>query len=47
MKTGLLVAAVVCFFVALLLTLGAFNGSNEHAWEIGGLLALTASFLVP
>jgi len=40
-----LVAAVVCFVVALLLTLGAFSGGNTQAWEIGGFLSLALSFL--
>jgi hypothetical protein len=40
-----LIAACVCFVVALLLALGAFNGSNQQAWEVGGLLALALSFL--
>ena len=40
-----LVAAVVCFVVALLLALSVFNGGNQTAWEYGGLLALTLSFL--
>ena len=42
-------AAVLCFVVALLLTLGVFHGTNEHAWEVGGFLsvalALAVSFL--
>lgn len=42
----LLVAAVVCFIVALLLAVGAFTGSSEKAWEIGGFLALTLGFLL-
>lgn len=41
----LLVVAVVCFAVALLLTLGTFDGGNPSAWGYGGLLALAASFL--
>jgi len=41
----LLLAAAVCFVVALLLTLAVFTGGNAHAWELGGLLSLTLSFL--
>ncbi len=44
-RTLLLIASIICFIVALLLTLGAFYGSSRDAWEIGGLLALAASFL--
>ena len=40
-----LLAAIVCFVVALLLTLSVFTGGNEHAWEVGGFLALALSFL--
>lgn len=40
-----IVAAVVCFVVALLLALSVFSGGNEQAWEIGGFLALALSFL--
>jgi hypothetical protein len=40
-----LVAAVVCFVVALLLALSVFSGGNETAWAYGGLLALALSFL--
>jgi len=40
-----LIAAIVCFVVALLLTLAVFAGGNEHAWEVGGFLALALSFL--
>jgi hypothetical protein len=40
-----IVAAVVCFVVALLLALSVFSGGNETAWTVGGLLALTLSFL--
>ncbi len=42
----LLLAATVCFTVALLLSLTVLTGSNEEAWKLGGLLALTLS-LVP
>ncbi len=41
----LLIAAIVCFLVALLLALGVFSGGNEPAWTAGGLLAFAASFL--
>ena len=40
-----LIAAAVCFVVALLLALGVIHGSNEDAWELGGFLALTLSFV--
>lgn len=42
-----LIAAVVCFLVALLLALAVFSGGNEQAWLDGGLLALALSFLPP
>lgn len=41
----LLIAAILCFTVALLLTLGVFSSGDEHAWELGGLLAFAGSFL--
>lgn len=41
-----LVAAVVCFVVALLLALGAFSGGNEEAWKVGGLLAFALGLLL-
>jgi hypothetical protein len=41
-----IVAACVCFVVALLLAVGAFHGSNESAWGYGGLLSLALSFLL-
>lgn len=44
-STVFLVAAIVCFVVALLLVLSVFSGSTEHAWEVGGFLALALSFL--
>lgn len=40
-----LIAAIVCFVVALLLVLSVFSGGDEQAWEVGGLLALALSFL--
>ncbi len=40
-----LVAALVCFVVALLLALAVFTGSNEQAWTLGGFVALTLSFI--
>jgi len=46
-KLLLLVAAVVCFIVALLLATGVFSGSSEDAWAFGGALSFVASFLVP
>lgn len=39
-----LLAAVVCFAVALLLALGVFHGPQD-AWALGGLLALALSLL--
>lgn len=39
------VAAVVCFVVALLLSLAVFTGGNQQAWEIGGFLSLALSFV--
>jgi len=39
------VAAIFCFGVALLLALGVFHGSAEHAWEVGGFLSLALSRL--
>ncbi len=38
-------AAVVCFAIALLLSLGTFNGGNQEAWTLGGFLALALGFL--
>jgi hypothetical protein len=34
-----IIAAVVCFAIALLGALGAFGGVNITAWALGGLLA--------
>lgn len=42
-----LIAALVCFVVALLLALNVFTGSNQGAWEDGGFVALVLSFIVP
>lgn len=42
---ALLIAAVICFAVALLLSVGAFTGGNEEAWKDGGLLAVAAALL--
>lgn len=42
-----LVAAVVCFTIALLLATAVVHGSSMIAWELGGLLSLALSFLVP
>lgn len=39
-----LIAAVVCFVVALLIAAAAISG-NGQAWLDGGLLALALSFL--
>lgn len=41
----LLIAAVICFVIALLLTLGEFSGGNVDAWGFGGLVAFAASFI--
>lgn len=46
-KVFFLIAAVVCFAVALLLAVGAFSGGNEVAWQDGGLLSLALAFLAP
>ncbi len=40
-----LVAAIVCFVVALLLALSVFSGGNEQAWVDGGLLAFALAHL--
>lgn len=40
-----LVAAIVCFVVALLLTLSVIHGGNEPAWLVGGLLAFALAHL--
>ena len=40
-----LVAAVVCFVIALLLPLSVISGGNEDAWVVGGLLAFTLAHL--
>lgn len=42
-----LVAAVVCFTIALLLTLDVVSGGNTDAWRDGGLLALALGFVSP
>lgn len=42
----LLLAAVVCFTVALLIALAVFTGGNFDAWLTGGLLAWAVSVLV-
>jgi hypothetical protein len=39
------IAAVVCFVVALLLSLGVISGSNQEAWMIGGLLSFALAHL--
>lgn len=41
----LLIAALVCFVVALLLALSVFTGGNQAAWVGGGFVALTLSFI--
>lgn len=40
-----LIAAILCFAIALLLALSVFSGGNQQAWEDGGLLALALSFI--
>lgn len=42
----LLIAAAVCFAVALLGALGAFHGVDAQAWGYGGLLALALGLVV-
>jgi hypothetical protein len=42
-----MIAAIVCFVVALLIAVNAFSGGNETAWEVGGLLALALGFTIP
>jgi hypothetical protein len=39
------IAAIVCFAIALLLSLGVLTGNNRDSWEIGGFLSLALSFL--
>jgi hypothetical protein len=40
-----LIAAAVCFIVALLLSLSVFKGSNEAAWAFGGALAFVLAHI--
>jgi hypothetical protein len=40
-----LVAAVVCFVIALLLATSVINGSSQDDWLIGGLLAFALAHL--
>ena len=40
-----LLAAIVCFAVALLLALNAFSGPSQDDWLIGGLLAFALAHL--
>jgi hypothetical protein len=40
-----LIAAIVCFVIALLLVLNVFSGGNEPAWLVGGLLAFALAHL--
>ena len=40
-----LIAAAVCFAIALLLALAVFSGGNQAAFVDGGLLALTISLI--
>lgn len=46
MSALLLVASLVCFIIALLLSLAVFSGGNLTAWTLGGAVAFVASFLV-
>ncbi|MDE2104775.1 MAG: hypothetical protein KGL39_46490 [Patescibacteria group bacterium] len=36
-----IIAAIVCFVIALLGAIGAFSGVDVRAWAIGGLLAIS------
>lgn len=40
-----LIAAIVCFVIALLLALSVFAGGDVQAWTLGGLLAFALSFV--
>ena len=40
-----LVGALVCFVIALLLTLNVIHGGNEPAWIAGGLVSFVAAHL--
>ena len=40
-----IVAAIVCFTVALLMAVSVVSGGNAQAWVDGGLLSLALSFL--
>jgi hypothetical protein len=40
-----LVAAILCFAIALLIATGVVDSTNGHDWEVGGFLALALSFL--
>lgn len=40
-----LVAAIVCFVIALLLVLDVVTGGNQDAWLVGGLLAFALAHL--
>jgi hypothetical protein len=42
----LVIVAIVCFFIALIFSLGWINGTHQGSWEIAGFLALALSFLV-
>lgn len=41
-----IIASIVCFAIALIVSLGAV-GSDEQAWVDGGLLSLALSFAIP
>ena len=40
-----LVAAIVCFVIALLIATGVVDSTSGKDWELGGFLALALSFL--
>ena len=40
-----IVASVLCFAIALLLTLNVFSGGNIQAWTEGGLLSFALAHL--
>ena len=42
----LIIAAALCFGVAILIALGAFH-TNYDAWLAGGLLSYMLSYLIP
>ena len=40
-----LVAAILCFAIALLISTGVLDSNTARDWELGGFLALALSFL--